>query len=173
MEFIQKLDFAILDCIYKLKNPVLDTVMPVITSLANIGFVWILICLVCLTVKKARKCGIAGLFALAMNFLVSNLFLKNLIARKRPFSFNKAVKLLINAPADFSFPSGHTSASFAAATVIYAFNRKCGISAYVLACLIAFSRLYLYVHYPSDVAGGAVIGTLCGVITIKLLKKNR
>lgn len=172
MEFIQKLDLMILNAIYKLQNPVFDTIMPVITSLANGGFLWILICLICLTVKKTRKCGISVAFALAMNFLASNVVLKNFVARKRPFSLDNTVKLLIEAPKDYSFPSGHTSASFAAATVIYAFNKKWGIASYVLAFLIAFSRLYLYVHYPTDVICGAVIGFVSALTAVKLLKEK-
>ena len=90
--------------------------------------------------------------------LTGNMILKPLVARMRPFTVNTAIELLIPPPTDFSFPSGHTYASFASATAICRNNRKIGVPALILASLIAFSRLYLYVHYPSDVLGGAVVG---------------
>ena len=100
--------------------------------------------------------------------------MKPLIARTRPFDANNLKDiLLIKAPKDYSFPSGHTMASFAAATVLIYMNRKVGIVAMVLAVLIAFSRLYLYVHYPSDVFAGMIFGILSAIISIKLLAKTK
>ena len=79
-------------------------------------------------------------------------------------------------PKDYSFPSGHTQASFAAATALFTGNKKAGICAYVLAALIAFSRLYLYVHFPTDVLAGVVIGICCGLLSAYVfdcVKRNR
>ena len=92
------------------------------------------------------------------------MILKPLIARLRPFTVNTAIELLIPPPSDFSFPSGHTFASFASATAILKNNRRLGIPAIILAVLIAFSRLYLYVHYPTDVFFGLLLGILAGLI---------
>ena len=93
--------------------------------------------------------------------------MKPLIARERPYNFNEAITLLIDAPIDYSFPSGHTMTSFAAATILYYMNEKLGVAAYALASTIAFSRLYLYVHYPSDVFSGMIIGIILSYASIK------
>lgn len=94
--------------------------------------------------------------------VVGNLILKNLVARARPCSLNTTVNLLISAPTDYSFPSGHTTSSFAAAVIWYHADKRFGVPALILAFLIAFSRLYLYVHFPSDVIAGALIGAAIG-----------
>lgn len=172
MSYILEFDTYLLNLIYKLRNPVLDIVMPGLTSLANGGFIWILICLVCIFIKRTKKCGIVTAVSLIFNFCVCNLFLKKIVARSRPFSQNTMVEILIKLPKDYSFPSGHTSASFAAATAIFLHNKKWGSVAYVLATLIAFSRLYLYVHYPTDVICGALIGIVCALVANVLVKKK-
>ena len=137
--------------------------MPIITSLGNGGIIWILTALILIATKKYRVTGIAVLAALLLNLLIGNIILKPLIARVRPCDINTAVQLLIPRPTDYSFPSGHTLSSFAAATVIFLRDKRFGIAALILASLIAFSRLYLYVHYLSDVLGGIVIGAAIGI----------
>ena len=102
--------------------------------------------------------------ALLLGFLTGNLLLKNCIARTRPFLWDPTISLLIEKPSDYSFPSGHTLASFECAVAIFRYHRKWGIAALVFAVLIAFSRLYLQVHYPTDVLGGAMLGTLWGML---------
>ena len=103
-----------------------------------------------------------------LGLIIGNGILKNLVARTRPFDLGNAVvsrnRLLIEAPTDYSFPSGHTLASFEAATAIYKDHTLYGFAAFVLALLIAFSRIYLQVHYPSDVLGGAILGFLLGLL---------
>ncbi|MBQ8359423.1 MAG: phosphatase PAP2 family protein [Oscillospiraceae bacterium] len=141
----------------------LDAVMPIITLLGDAGIFWIAVAVVLLFFPKYRKIGLSMGAALIMGLLVCNVTLKPLIARPRPYDyqlehFGKAVELLIATPHDFSFPSGHTLASFEAATVLLIRNRKMGIPAMILACLIAFSRMYLYVHYPTDVLFSVVLG---------------
>ena len=143
--------------------PFLDAVMPVITLLGDAGIFWIAIAVVLLFFPKTRKMGLGMGAALLMGLVVCNLMLKPMIARIRPYDyqlehFGVTIKLLIDAQHDFSFPSGHTIASFEAATVILLHNKKFGIPAMVLACLIAFSRLYLYVHYPTDVIASVILG---------------
>lgn len=101
---------------------------------------------------------------LACCAVIGNLILKNLVARSRPFFFNTAVDLLISVPTDYSFPSGHTMSSFTAAVILYHADKRLGIPALILAFLIAFSRLYLYVHFPSDVIAGALIGIAIGFV---------
>ena len=101
--------------------------------------------------------------ALIMDLLICNVAVKNLAARTRPYDVNTSVQLLVAKLHDYSFPSGHTAASFASVTALYlAGEKKLWKPALVLACLIAVSRLYLYVHYPTDVLGGMVFGILAG-----------
>ena len=101
--------------------------------------------------------------ALIMDLLICNVAVKNLVARTRPYDVNTSVQLLVAKLHDYSFPSGHTAASFASVTALYlAGEKKLWKPALVLACLIAVSRLYLYVHYPTDVLGGMVFGILAG-----------
>ena len=102
------------------------------------------------------------LAALWVTTAVGILILKPSFARPRPFNFNPSVKIPIELPRDFSFPSGHTASAFAATAVLLVFNKKAGIVAFLTAALIAFSRLYLYVHYPTDVLGGMILGMVCG-----------
>lgn len=145
------------------RNEFLDIVMPFISALGNAGIFWILLTVVLLIIPKTRKTGIASAIALLIMVVTGNMILKPLIARLKPFTVNTAIELLIAAPTDFSFPSGHTYASFASATAILKNNRRLGIPAMILAALIAFSRLYLYVHYPTDVLCGILFGVLAGL----------
>ena len=137
-------DTAALDAIQGLRCPFLDAVMPFISGLGDGGAVWIGLTLVLMLFRKTRKTGY--MMALA------------LIARIRPYDANSDVTLLIDRLSDYSFPSGHTLASFEAAAVLLLQYRAKAIPALVLALLIAFSRLYLYVHYPTDVLAGALLG---------------
>lgn len=156
-------EFTILDWIQaNLRNPVLDLLMPAITTLGNSGLIWILLAVVLLLLPKYRKVGLSILAGLALEVICCNLVLKPLVARIRPCDVNTAVSLLIPRPDDFSFPSGHTGASFAAVSALYTSRNRLWMSSLLLAALIAFSRLYLYVHYPTDVLAGVVIGTMAG-----------
>ena len=105
-----------------------------------------------------------------MDALLCNLILKPLVARIRPYDVNTAVQLLVSKPVDYSFPSGHTAASFASVVALFmAGERKLWKPALVLAVLIAFSRLYLYVHYPTDVLGGLILGLIAGYLGSRLV----
>ena len=157
-------DLPILDWIAaNLWCPLLDAVMPVITVLGNAGIFWMVITATLLLFKKTRRVGLGMGIAMLMGLLLCNLTLKPLCQRPRPYDyqfdvFNKLIPLLIEQQHDFSFPSGHTIASFEAAGVIALNNKKWGIPALILASLIAFSRLYLYVHYPTDVLVSVLLG---------------
>ena len=163
-------DLPILDWIAEhIACPFLDGVMPAITFLGDKGWIWILLAAVLLCLPKYRKSGFAMATALLMGLVVCNLWLKPAIGRLRPFAYQlqycgNVIPLLIAAPTDPSFPSGHTVASFEAATVLLLRDRKWGVCALVLACLIAFSRLYLYVHYPTDVLAAMVLGIGIGFL---------
>ena len=157
-------DLPILDWIAaNLWCPALDAIMPVITALGDAGIFWMLVAAALLLNKKTRRLGVGMGIAMLTGLLLCNATLKPLCQRPRPYDyqydvFGKLIPLIIERQHDFSFPSGHTIASFEAAGVIALNNKKWGIGALVLACLIAFSRLYLYVHYPTDVLVSIVLG---------------
>ncbi len=160
---MQNLEFAILDWIQQhCRCGVLDTLMPFFTWICAHGEIWILLAAVLLCTKKERHTGAAVAAALILDLLVCNVLLKPLVARPRPCTLNGALQLLMAAPSDYSFPSGHAAASFAAVGALRASKSRLWIPAFVLAVVICFSRLYLYHHWPSDVLAGAVLGTVLG-----------
>lgn len=171
-------DLPILDWIAaNLWCPFLDAVMPVVTALGNGGIFWIAVAVVLMLIPKYRKAGFSMGAALLMGLLICNLFLKPVVARIRPYDyqlehFGVTIQLLIATPHDFSFPSGHTIASFEAATALLIHDRKLGIPAMVLAILVAFSRLYLYVHYPTDVIASILLGVGLAFLGSWLVKKG-
>jgi undecaprenyl-diphosphatase len=170
---IQNLDNSILQFIQiNMRSSNGDKIMTSLTCLGNGGAIWIIIGLALLVSKRNRKYGFMIITALILCYVIGNLSLKNLVGRTRPFDVIPLLGgLLITPPTDFSFPSGHTMCSFAASTVIFYMNKKIGIFALILSSFIGFSRLYLYVHYPSDVFGGMIIGILIGILTIAIFKK--
>ena len=163
-------DLPILDWIAaNIWCPVLDVAMPIITMFGDAGIFWIALSVLFMITKKHRRTGIGMALALIMGLLICNIWLKPTVARIRPYDFQmeyfmKEIPLLAGTMHDFSFPSGHTIASFEAAVVILLNNKKLGIAAMILAVLIAFSRLYLYVHYPTDVIFSVLLGTIFAFI---------
>ena len=156
-------ELTILDWIQtNLRNPIMDLLVPAITTLGNSGLIWIILAGILILMPKYRKVGAAVMAGLVLEVVCCNLVLKPLVARIRPCDVNTAVQLLIPRPDDFSFPSGHTGASFAAAAALFADRNRLWIPSLILALLIAFSRLYLYVHYPTDILAGAAIGMMAG-----------
>lgn len=149
-----------------MRNDLLTPFFTFITTLGNGGFIWIAGSVILLIPKKTRKIGAMSLMALVFSVLIDNVILKNLVGRKRPYEVISGLTSLIGAQNDFSFPSGHTGSSFAAAVVMFRGLPKIyGIPALILAFLIGFSRLYVGVHYPSDVFCGAIIGTGIALLT--------
>lgn len=169
INIIQNADNLILNFIHtNLHFPILNKIMPYISLLGNAGVIWIIITIVFLLSKKTRQTGLIMATSLVLCLLIGNITLKPLIARIRPCDINPEITLLIPRPTDFSFPSGHTMSSFAASAAIFSYNKHWGILAIILAILISYSRLYLYVHYPSDVLIGMIIGFINTIISIKL-----
>lgn len=158
------MEFDILYTIDNLHNPVLDKIMVAITSLGNAGLIWIAIAVFLLFIKKTRKCGVLMLVSMILGLIIGNGFLKNIIARDRPCWIDTSIPLLIPNPHDYSFPSGHTLASFEAAVMIFLHNKKWGAISLVLALVIAFSRMYLFVHFPTDILGGMILGTVISLV---------
>ena len=165
------MEMNILHMMQGLRNPILDKIMVCITTLGDAGALWIILSLILMPIKKYRKAGITMLVALVLSVLFGNVILKHLVARPRPCWVDKSVSMLVAIPKDFSFPSGHTSASFAAAAALFFYYRKPGIAALSVALLIGISRLYLFVHYPTDVAAGMVFGIICAAISFFIVKK--
>lgn len=164
-------EFAVLDLFQSIQNPVLTKVLAFVTMLGEAGWFWILLGVALLCTKKYRHCGIAVLVALLFDFILANMILKPLVARPRPCQVRDTVELLVRVPKDYSFPSGHTMASFAAAGALFFTKRKFGIWAMVLAVLMGISRLYFYVHFPTDVLAGVILGILCGCLGVYFMKK--
>lgn len=134
-----------------------------ITGLGDGGAVWILLAAILLILPKTRKSGAVLAAALCLDVVLCNGILKNLFGRIRPCDVNSSIRLLIPRPDDFSFPSGHTAASFAAVAALKAAGeKKLWKPALILAVFIAFSRMYLYMHYPTDILGGIIVGGVAG-----------
>ena len=159
-------DLPILDWIQaNLQSGFLDFIMPIITLFGDDGIFWIAWAVLLLFFPKTRKIGLGMGIAMALGLLICNVTLKPLIQRPRPYDFQwdmygREILLLTERMHDFSFPSGHTIASFEASVVLLKNSKKMGIPALILAILIAFSRLYLYVHYPTDVIFSVFAGIL-------------
>ena len=147
------MEIHILDMIQNLRTPIGDVVVPLITRLGDAGIIWIILTVLLLIIPKTRKTGVIMMAALLVDVLLCNVLIKNLVARTRPFDVNTAVQLLVAKPQDYSFG-----------------EKKMWKAALVLAVLIALSRLYLYVHYPTDIIGGVVFGSLSGYLGYKIVE---
>jgi len=156
-----------------LRVPGLDGAMRFITHLGDAGAIWIVIALALLAIPRTRRAGLVCAAALIVNLFITNIALKNIIQRIRPYDVMNSLKILVEAEHDFSFPSGHTAASFACAWAMRrTLPKKCWIPAIVLAALISLSRLYVGVHYPTDVIAGMLVGIFAAEISFRALKKH-
>ncbi len=174
MSLIYGFDETILMWIQEnLRNGFTDKFFSVITYVGEKGIFWILVGIVLLFFPKTRKCGIMMLTALTIGFLTGECLTKNLVCRDRPFIYFglDPSELLIKAPSGYSFPSGHTCSSFAASTSVFMNNKKWGTAALALACCIAFSRVFLFVHFPTDIIVGILWGITSAVISKLIIDK--
>lgn len=172
MNFIQYIDNNISLYLYNLisNSDIIKNVFSIITHLGDGGFIWIVFSVILFIKKSTRKYGIILIISLLVGLLIGNLFLKNLFERLRPFIQLDFIPL-IPKPSGFSFPSGHSLSSFIGATSIFQYNKKFGIFAYILAILIAFSRVLLGVHFLSDIVVGAILGIIISYICNKVFFK--
>lgn len=153
-----------------LRVSALNPLMKAITHLCDFGMVWLLAAITLMLYRERRKAGLTILAGIFLSFLFNNLLLKNLVGRTRPYEVIEGLQLLTNPARDLSFPSGHAATSFVAAVIIAGMlPKRYGISAVLLAALISFSRLYIGIHYPTDVLFGAASGALIGVVLVKLV----
>jgi undecaprenyl-diphosphatase len=165
-------EFDILYALQGIHNPVLDKIMVAVSELVNAGILWIAIGLVLLIPKKYRRVGLQMIVSMAVTYIIGNLIIKNLVARQRPCWIDPSVPLLLTSPTDYSFPSGHSMNGFAGAVTLLANDKRMGIPAVILAAVIAFSRLYNFVHFPTDVLAGIVIGTAVAILVNLLFAKR-
>lgn len=165
------MEFSILYAIQNMRNSVLDDLILLLTNImGSYGQIWLIVGVALCIFKKTRSCGVAVLISYALVFIVGQFGLKDLIARARPCHLDETVELLVKRPSSFSCPSTHSAWAFAAATSIFLYFKKPGIAVMIVAVIIAFSRLYLFVHFPTDVLFGAVIGIVLAFITVKAQK---
>lgn len=153
------------------QNSLLDKLMLAITSIGGME-IWILIAIALICTKKYRKQGIVLIAALGISIVLGSFCIKPFVKRIRPCYVYDYLNLIITKPIGYSFPSGHSMRSFAAAMVLFMTNKKFGIPAFIVAFLTAFSRVYLYAHYFTDVFIGAVLGIVCAVVVYNILMKS-
>ena len=176
-------DLRIFEWIQTIQGTFFDNIMIAITTLGEGGIIFILLALALICTKKYRKAGVAVLVALVVMEVGNNLILKELFARPRPFNLAEtdSVKYawwaesyrfpaLVSEPSSYSFPSGHTSSAFAAAIAVLWYDRKIGIPTTVFAFIMGFTRIYVEVHYPTDVIFGALFGVVYALIGILIMK---
>jgi membrane-associated phospholipid phosphatase len=163
------MEIQILNAIQSIRNPFLDVLMPLIS---NGLILWLFLPAVLIIRKGTRKTGWLILTAIILEVILCNLVMKNVFHRIRPCDVNTAVTLLVKRPSDYSFPSGHTALSFAAVTGLWFSGtlKKWRLPAVIFASLIAFSRMYLYVHYPTDILMGIAVGVFCGWSAYKMFQ---
>ncbi len=150
------------------RNSILNALLIPFTLSNNAGIICILLVAIFIYFKNFRKVGILMGISLILEFVLTNLIIKNWVARIRPYEVIDGLTLLVGKAHDYSFPSGHTGSAFALAVVIFmVMERKYGIIALALASLMGFSRLYVGIHYPSDVLGGIVLGVITSIIAVK------
>ncbi len=165
-------EIRILDWIQTLRTPFLDTCMVFITRLGNGGRIWIVLTILLILIPKTRKSGFIMLVSLIISFLLCNVLIKNLVCRIRPYDVNTSIHLLVGKLHDYSFPSGHTASSFASVTALYLAKEKklCKLTLGI-AIWMSISRLYLYVHYPTDILGGILVGVASAYLGNRFIKK--
>lgn len=158
-------DFSILDFIQEhMRSGIGDAIMQTVSFAGDKGMIWVGLSLILLAIPKTRKLGAAVAAALVIEVLICNVIIKPYVARIRPCDINTAIQLLVTHPSDYSFPSGHTGAAFASTGALLGQKSRIWIPSFILSLFIAFSRLYLYVHYPTDVMAGALLGIMTGLL---------
>lgn len=165
-------EFDFLYALQGIRTPFLDRIMALLSTLGNAGILWIVTGVVLCISKKYRRGGMQMLSAELLSFIVGNLIIKNLVHRLRPCQIDETVSLIVMIPFDSSFPSGHTLNGITAAVTLMFIDKRMGIPALVLAILIAFSRMYNFMHFPTDVLAGALLGVVSAVFMNYMFEKK-
>lgn len=170
---IQNIDTSILMFFQEhIRNEAFHGFWKGITFLGEAGWFWLALAVILMIPKQTRRAGFTALLSVGIGALITNVCLKNLVARPRPYDACAAIIPLVKKLSDYSFPSGHTCASFASAFIYWRMlPKKYGIITMVLAVLIAFSRLYLGVHYPTDVLGGFLVGLTASLLAFAITQR--
>ncbi len=174
MDFLGQIESSILLWIQEyLRADWLNPIVNFITNLGNAGWFWLILLTGMLFFKKTRKIGITGFIAVLIGFLITNVCLKNLVARVRPYEVIEGLTYITKTPSDWSFPSGHSTASMAASVVLFCkLPKKYGVPALVLGILISLSRLYVGVHYPTDVLVGMLVGCFGAYMAMWIMNRK-
>ncbi len=155
-----------------MRTDLMTTIMKAITRLGDGGSLWIVLAIIFLAINKTRKVGVASALALIITFVTVNLGIKNMVARIRPYEVIEGLTNLVGKQSDFSFPSGHSAHAFAVGVVILIMMpKKIGVPIFTISILMAFSRLYVGVHYPTDVIAGVVLGTVIALLSVFITNK--
>ena len=168
-------ELNILNAIQGMRSTPLDKFMVTISAAGNLSLIWVAFIFIFLSAKELKNQGKIMIIAFILNILFVNILVKNLVARPRPYDVANFTGLLVHKLSDNSFPSGHTSYAFTFASIVTLLNKNKALKIFtdVLAVLMAFSRLYLYVHFPTDVLAGAVFGILIGILSIKIYNSQK
>lgn len=168
-------ELNILNAIQNMRFVPLDKFMVTISSAGNLSLIWIAFIFIFLAAKELKDQGKIMVIAFILNIILVNILVKNLVARPRPYDVANFTDLLVHKLSDNSFPSGHTSYAFTFAAIVTLLNKNKALKIFtdVLAVLMAFSRLYLYVHFPTDVLAGAIFGILIGILSIKIYNSKK
>lgn len=168
-------ELDILNAIQNMRSTPLDKFMVTISAAGNLSLIWIAFIFIFLAAKELKDQGKIMVLAFILNILLVNILVKNLVARPRPYDVANFTDLLVHKLSDNSFPSGHTSYALTFATIVTLLNKNKALKIFtdVLAVLMAFSRLYLYVHFPTDVLAGAIFGILIGILSIKIYNSKK
>lgn len=172
MDFILRLDCGVIRFVFdNVKCDFLDGIMGGVTMLGDNGLIWIFLTVLMIAAGKSfRKTGFAAAVSLGISAILCNAVIKPYVGRIRPYDLLN-LPIAVERLSDFSFPSGHTTAAFAFAVAVYMFNRRMGRLALICAALMALTRIYLCVHYPTDVLGGIILGSLCGILGQRIILK--
>lgn len=168
-------EVSLLYALQQIHNPVLDKIMAFLSDIGNAGICWILLSIIFMVPKKYRKTGFQMMLSIIITFIIGNLILKNVVMRARPCQIEEIaanITMLVKIPSDYSFPSGHSMNGFTAAVALLCNNKKFGIPAVIVAAGIALSRLYNFVHFPTDVFFGIILGTVVALLVCYVFKKK-
>jgi len=167
------MELSILHAIQNIRTPGLDKIMVLIfsTIVGSNGQIWVYLGILAFLFPKTRRCGICMLVSYLLAYFLCDNILKELIARPRPFVVDDSVSMLVKKSSSFSCPSVHSALAFATASAVFFKRKDVGIAALIFAALVGFSRLYFFVHYPTDVLLGAVIGFFIGWFVTKMSER--